>query len=378
MSKFLNLLKLRSFSTAADSALEVSVSSDTQPRLRVDAGGKHTWGDGSASGDTTLYRSAADTLKTDDAFIATGGLTVKTTEIDTASASSGQVLSFNGTKFAPSNPVGGAFVSDTPPSSPVAGQVWFESDTGKSFVYYDSYWVEISGGRGDSNPVGSVTAFAGATAPASWLLCAGQAVSRTVYAPLFAVIGTTYGVGDGSTTFTVPDMRGRAVAGLDNMGGTDAGRLSIANTLGTTAGSETVTLTSAQSGLPAHSHANTASFTGTAASHNHTQDAHGHSVSDPSHSHGMADMGGNPSDNSGTNGYVLTGASIDTQGGFRGIYGNYTGVGVNGNTATNQATSITPAGTVTMGNVNNTAADAASAHSVMQPTIVLNYIIKAL
>jgi len=378
VSKFLNLLKLRSFSTAADSALEVSVSSDTQPRLRVDAGGKHTWGDGSASGDTTLYRSAADTLKTDDAFIATGGLTVKTTEIDTASASSGQVLSFNGTKFAPSNPVGGAFVSDTPPSSPVAGQVWFESDTGKSFVYYDSYWVEISGGRGDSNPVGSVTAFAGATAPASWLLCAGQAVSRTVYAPLFAVIGTTYGVGDGSTTFTVPDMRGRAVAGLDNMGGTDAGRLSIANTLGTTAGSETVTLTSAQSGLPAHSHANTASFTGTAASHNHTQDAHGHSVSDPSHSHGMADMGGNPSDNSGTNGYVLTGASIDTQGGFRGIYGNYTGVGVNGNTATNQATSITPAGTVTMGNVNNTAADAASAHSVMQPTIVLNYIIKAL
>jgi microcystin-dependent protein len=180
------------------------------------------------------------------------------------------------------------------------------------------------------------------------------------------------------------------------MGGTDAGRLSSANTLGTTAGAETVTLTSAQSGLPAHAHANTASFTGTAASHNHTQDAHGHSVSDPSHAHavadpshthGMQDMGGNPGDNTGTNGYVLTGASIDTQGGFRaiqaagtgiGIYGNFTGVGVNGNTATNQATSITPAGSVTMGNVNNTAADAASAHSVMQPTIVLNYIIKAL
>ena len=397
MAKLLNLLKLRSFVNAGDPAVEVSISSDTQPRLRIDAGGKYTWGAGGTdAGDTNLYRSAADTLKTDDAFIATGGLTVKTTEIDTASASSGQVLSFNGTKFAPSNPVGGAFVSDTPPSSPVAGQVWFESDTGKSFVYYDSYWVETSGGRGDTNPVGSVTAFAGATAPASWLLCYGQAVSRTTYATLFSVIGTTYGAGDGTTTFTVPDMRGRAVAGLDNMGGTDAGRLSIANTLGTTAGAETVTLTSAQSGVPAHSHANTASFTGTAASHNHTQDAHGHGISDPTHAHSIADpghshglnaMGGNPVDNTGVNGYVLTGASVDVQGGGRGIaaagtgigiYGNGTGVTVNGNTATNQATSITPAGSVTMTNNLNTAANASTAHDNMQPTILLNYIIKAL
>ena len=322
-------------------------------------------------------------------------LFVKGVEIDPAGAASDQVLKYNGTKFVPgtastvgsiddlsdvaitspaSNQIlkyngtlwtnasasSGNVVSDSPPSSPTAGQVWFESDTGKTFIYYDSYWVEISGGRGDTNPVGAVTAFAGSVAPTSWLLCAGQAVSRTVYAPLFAVIGTTYGAGDGTTTFTVPDMRGRAVAGLDNMGGTDAGRLSIANTLGTTTGAETVALTSAQSGVPAHSHANTATFTGTPASHNHTQDAH---------SHGMQDMGGNPSDNSGTNGYVLTGASIDTQGGFRAIQNT---------TATNQATSITPAGSVTVSNVDNIAANASSAHNNMQPTILLNYIIKAL
>lgn len=157
MAKLLNLLKLRSFSTAADSAVEVAVSTDTQPRLRVDAGGKHTWGAGGTSaGDTNLYRSAADTLRTDDYFIASGGLTVKTIEIDPAGASSNQVLSYNGTKFVPTSASsGGATVSDTLPSSPTAGQVWFESDTGKTFVYYDSYWVEV--GAGGSYPVVNTT-----------------------------------------------------------------------------------------------------------------------------------------------------------------------------------------------------------------------------
>lgn len=70
MSKFLNLLKAMGFSTAADAAVQVGISTDTQPRLQIDAGGKHTWGaGGSSSGDTTLYRSAANTLKTDDKFV---------------------------------------------------------------------------------------------------------------------------------------------------------------------------------------------------------------------------------------------------------------------------------------------------------------------
>lgn len=97
------------------------------------------------------------------------------------------------------------------------------------------------GGTIGAVPAGAVMPFAGTTAPAEWLLCYGQAVSRTQYGQLFAVIGTAYGTGDGSTTFNVPDLRGRVVAGVDNMGGTDAGRLSTSNTLGTTSGSETNT-----------------------------------------------------------------------------------------------------------------------------------------
>ena len=67
--------------------------------------------------------------------------------------------------------------------------------------------------------------YGAASAPTGWLLCDGSAVSRSTYATLFALIGTTYGAGDGSTTFNVPDMRGRVIAAPDNMGGTAAGRM---------------------------------------------------------------------------------------------------------------------------------------------------------
>jgi microcystin-dependent protein len=76
-----------------------------------------------------------------------------------------------------------------------------------------------------SLPAGGLIPYAGATAPAGWLLCFGQAISRTVYSTLFTAIGTIYGVGDGSTTFTLPDMRGQGTAGLDNMGGTSRNRV---------------------------------------------------------------------------------------------------------------------------------------------------------
>lgn len=62
-------------------------------------------------------------------------------------------------------------------------------------------------------PAGSMAMFAGAAAPTGWLLCQGQAVNRTANAALFAAIGTTWGAGDGSTTFNVPDLRGRAPIG---------------------------------------------------------------------------------------------------------------------------------------------------------------------
>ena len=98
-------------------------------------------------------------------------------------------------------------------------------------------------------PVGSVIAYAGATAPTNWALCYGQELAVASYPVLDALLGTTYGArtdgagGAGSTHFRVPDLRGRVVAGQDDMGGVSANRLTSAlngDTLGATGGSETI------------------------------------------------------------------------------------------------------------------------------------------
>ena len=75
-----------------------------------------------------------------------------------------------------------------------------------------------------TSPVGTVIQFAGSSAPAGYLKANGNAVSRTTYAALFAAIGTTYGTGDGSTTFNLPDLRGEFVRGWDDGRGVDTGR----------------------------------------------------------------------------------------------------------------------------------------------------------
>lgn len=111
---------------------------------------------------------------------------------------------------------------------------------------------------GAKDQPGVVKDFAGTVAPAGYILLYGQTISRTTYADLFAVIGTTYGVGDGSTTFTLPDARGRVVAGKDDMGGSSANRLTNqsgglnGDTLGATGGAETHTLITAET--PSHTH----------------------------------------------------------------------------------------------------------------------------
>lgn len=92
-----------------------------------------------------------------------------------------------------------------------------------------------------SEPAGIIMPFAGTAAPQGYLLCDGSAVDRTTYATLFGVIGTTFGAGDGSTTFNLPDLGGRVPLGA-----------SSTHMLGSTGGSETVTLT--ESELPAHVH----------------------------------------------------------------------------------------------------------------------------
>jgi microcystin-dependent protein len=121
-------------------------------------------------------------------------------------------------------------------------------------------------------PFGLVNDYAGTSAPSLWLLCYGQAVSRTTYSDLFGVIGTTYGTGDGSTTFNLPDCRGRVTAGQDDMGGVSADRLTgLSNgvngdTLGASGGLESFTLATAN--LPSHTHTFSAT-TSSNGSHNH-------------------------------------------------------------------------------------------------------------
>jgi microcystin-dependent protein len=106
--------------------------------------------------------------------------------------------------------------------------------------------------------VGHTSFFPGLAAqiPASHLPCDGAAVSRTTYVALFTAIGTIHGVGDGSTTFNLPDLRGRAPVGMDNMG-TAAGaadRITAAwaDTEGGSGGAETHTLDTTE--IPAHTH----------------------------------------------------------------------------------------------------------------------------
>jgi microcystin-dependent protein len=84
-------------------------------------------------------------------------------------------------------------------------------------------------------PAGLILPFGGATPPAGWLACDGAAVSRTTYADLFATLSTNYGVGDGSTTFNLPDMRGEFIRGADNGRNVDtAGPAPGPRALGTT------------------------------------------------------------------------------------------------------------------------------------------------
>ena len=167
-------------------------------------------------------------------------------------------------------------------------------------------------------PTASLMPYAGTSAPTGYFLCDGSAKSRTTHSALFGIIGTTYGVGDGSTTFNIPDLRGRVIAGQDDMGGTSANRLTNPSStingingdiLGNTGGSEEHLLTAAQSGLRSHNHSISSS--------------------------------------------TLTGSG--------GPDPRVSSVGSN----TGAANNITSSGI-----------DASSAHNNVQPTIILNYIIK--
>ena len=190
-------------------------------------------------------------------------------------------------------------------------------------------------------PAGVIHQYAGASAPAGYLLCDGSAVSRTTYADLFAALGTTYGAGNGSTTFTLPDMRGRMPmgagtgAGLNASGtGAPTGTAQTARTRGDWGGEETHLLTGAESGTSAH----------------------GHGVSDPGHAHAPYP---------GYEGYWQTDTAA--------------GAVINGSYPMYQANSMVPSTAAAVTGVTvaaSTAANASSRHSVVPPFVVTNYIIK--
>ncbi len=172
---------------------------------------------------------------------------------------------------------------------------------------------------------GELVPFAGSAAPAGTLLCYGQALSRTQYGGLFAALGTAHGAGDGSTTFNLPDLRGRVAAGKDDMGGSAAGRLTgttmgpNGNTIGATGGAQTHTLSAAE--MPVHTHG----------------------VSDPGHTHFAQAQ-------------VIGGSNFDGAGGF--VFDSPANVSA-------AATGISIQG-----------AGGGATHANVQPTIVLNYLIR--
>lgn len=205
-------------------------------------------------------------------------------------------------------------------------------------------------------PIGAVMDYAGSTAPSFWLLCYGQEVSRTTYAALFAAIGITYGAGDSTTTFNLPDLRGRVVAGKDDMGGTSANRLTNqsgglnGDVLGATGGAETHDLTEAQ--LPSHKHA-VSLTTSTTGAHRHLLVA---SVS----------VSGRPALTS-TNQIVETRDS-DTSGAYY-LCGTSTEATVGRSSETGDHSHTVSGDTANTG--------AGQAHNNVQPTFILNKIIFA-
>lgn len=204
---------------------------------------------------------------------------------------------------------GRVVVSSTEPATPSDGLQWWDPTANKMQIFYGGQWFEVIasgvqdgavtttkiGDRAVTNakmanmpfqtfkgrvspgsgppedvtvsqarallggiPSGAIMDFAGQNAPEGWLICAGQVVSRVTYKALFDVIGTIYGGGDGSTTFNLPDFRGRVGVGKDDMNAAAAGRVTAAGsgidgtTVGAVGGAESVAITAAQ--LPPHEH----------------------------------------------------------------------------------------------------------------------------
>lgn len=252
----------------------------------------------------------------------------------------------------------------------------------KSLEVTDQLVLNIS----DIIPPGVIMDFAGATAPVGWLLCDGQAIDRVTYARLFSVLGTSYGAGDGSTTFNLPDLRGRTTVGSGQ--GTGLSNRTRADTFG----QETKSLSAAENGAHGHS----ATFSGTAlpvhghpatltinpvGNHAHGMD-HGHNVSDPGHSH--AAFSNYPNAQAGSNSasrgphtlggplvntsHAASNVSVDVHTGLTTATGGHTH---SASWSINSVSAGTPTGTVGVSN-----SGSGQAFNLSQPSMVLHKIIK--
>ena len=109
-------------------------------------------------------------------------------------------------------------------ASPVSGMMIYNTTTSRHETYVGSSWTIVGASGSTVSPAGLVAPFSMSSCPSGWLAADGSAVSRATYAALFAAVGTTFGAGDGSTTFNLPELRGEFIRGWDNGRGVDAGR----------------------------------------------------------------------------------------------------------------------------------------------------------
>ena len=209
------------------------------------------------------------------------------------------------------------------------------------------YLSTLGGGGSGSTPSGSLTAFAGATAPTGWLICDGSVVSQATYASLYAVVGGTYNTGgEGAGNFRLPNMKGRVIVGRDASD-------SDFNVLGETGGAKTHTLTEAQ--MPVHDHTGSAISNG---DHNHSG-----SISGGSHEHPMS-TGAALSLGAGNSLFANSGNPPVTSAGNTGTSPSHShGLTINYNGSHPHSISIDTAGS-------------GGAHNNLQPYIALNWIIK--